>query len=624
MKYKNYIIIIFFVLFFIILVLNIKAAHYIVGRVNDSKDGISANGREVVLWNPSIGIHDNLTDIIGPLGNSGLNNYYLIDCELLDYPCEIGDILNIKVINNGDNRISYTIPVTVTGASFDRAKDLFLNSPPNATLNFPENHANLTSNILNFNCSGIDLDFNLENITLYGNWSGEWHENETKKAQENFTSLIFTKNLKDGEYEWNCLVRDNLTLSSFSKNNYTFTIDSTPPNITSIKINETIICGTRNVRVNCTLTDNLAGINKVIIEAIKPSGRENYTASLLSGDTYYADIPTNQIGNWTFNCIANDSFGNQANLTSDKLIINSPIELLVNYSEIEFSNYYPLEFETININAKVYNIGCSNVSNLLIGFFKDDPVFGNQIGNNQTISIQSYSNNVSSISWNAEIGFTNIFIFVDINNTYSEVDENDNIKNKTFWLTSWQKIYGNISGIKVLSDYEKFNLSIWLNHTNISGNIFISDSELQINWFSLQAIGINKSGQMANNDFTDIDLLLNTVSFNDSIYKTYTNSGNPKAKSTFLVHQKNIDNVPVINSTNNSNFITGILWDYSKDKGNGEYDTEDKEPLIFVSKLNKGKDGEYGYYDYEISIPVRLRQYDNSEISKIYLYYDLV
>ncbi len=109
------------------------AAHYIVGFVEDAKDGTSANDHTILLWNPSIGIVDNLTDIIGVNGNSHVNNIYMIDCELLTNECEIGNNLTLKVINNGDNYVSEEKNVTVTGAGYDLVDGLTLNSPPNVT-----------------------------------------------------------------------------------------------------------------------------------------------------------------------------------------------------------------------------------------------------------------------------------------------------------------------------------------------------------------------------------------------------------------------------------------------------------------------------------------------------------
>lgn len=614
------------ILFIIIAVHLVSGAHYVTGRVNDSKDFISANNHEIVLWNPLNGIEDNLTDIIGPLGNSGTDNYFLIDCELLNIPCYIGDLLNIKVIEK-NYRNSYTTTLIVTGAGFDVARELFLNIPPKyITLNYPRNNANITNSTINFNCSATDFDYNLNNITLYGNWTSGWHANETKSINTNFSSAIFTKNLPDGTYKYNCISYDNLSLANWSNINNTFTLDSTPPNITNITLNESKGCGNIYIRIDCTVTDNLAGIGNVTIQAIKPSGIENFSAKLFGGNVYYADIQTDEVGDWRFNCIANDSFGNIANLTSEMFSVydSAVSEINLSFNDIVFDNENPIEFQLITINATIHNSGCGNANNFLVGFFKGSPILGNQIGENKTISIPGFSTQEVNITWNAEIGLSNIFVFADINNSLTEINETDNIANKTIWITAWQKIFGNVSSHKVISNYYNSNLSIWLNQTSISGNIFITDSESQINWMSLQAIGKNKTGNITVDDFSEIDNILNMAGLNDSIYSLYTNSGIISKNDSFIVQKTRIENVPVINSTNNSYFITGLLWDTSKDYADGEFSIDDKEPLVFITKINMKHQGYYGNYDYEIAIPAKLREYDNTEVSKVYLYYDLI
>ena len=80
-----------------------SAAHYITGIVNNASEGEAANGKQIVLWNPAKGIGENLTDNVGPSGNSGADNIYLIDCELLNTPCRVGDELRLKITNQGDD-----------------------------------------------------------------------------------------------------------------------------------------------------------------------------------------------------------------------------------------------------------------------------------------------------------------------------------------------------------------------------------------------------------------------------------------------------------------------------------------------------------------------------------------
>lgn len=120
---------IIFLIFFIFFIPNITGAHYIVGYVNNALDGTTANERSVVLWKQG-NLSDNLTDLIGQSGNSGVNNVYMIDCELLNSPCYIGDTIIIGVLFQGDNYISTNSSVVVTGAGYDIVTNLTLNSPP--------------------------------------------------------------------------------------------------------------------------------------------------------------------------------------------------------------------------------------------------------------------------------------------------------------------------------------------------------------------------------------------------------------------------------------------------------------------------------------------------------------
>ena len=126
----------FFLFAFVFLtfcVAEVSAAHYLVGRVNNSLDGVLADGHTVVVWNPDYGISENVTDTVGPSGNSGSNNYYMVDCESLAHPCAVGDTLYSKVLNTGDYHNSENVSVDVTGAGYDVLPPILLNSPINVS-----------------------------------------------------------------------------------------------------------------------------------------------------------------------------------------------------------------------------------------------------------------------------------------------------------------------------------------------------------------------------------------------------------------------------------------------------------------------------------------------------------
>ena len=70
---------------------------------------------------------------------------------------------------------------------------------------------------------------------------------------------------------------------------------------------------------------------------------------------------------------------------------------------------------------------------------------------------------------------------------------------------------------------------------------------------------------------------------------------------------------------------TGILWDADDDESsNTEYDTFDKEDLVFVGQAGNDLPGTYGTYDYETEIPARLREYADYASGNLYVYFELI
>jgi len=597
----------------------LSAVHYITGQVNDSYDGEPANNHTAFLWNPSVGMQDNLTDTIGPLGNSGENNTYEIDCDLLNNGCQEGDNLSIKVIDSGDGYITNTVNVTVSSTSPDAAPSLRLNSFPAVILNSPEDKYNSSSNSIMFNCSSQDLDGNLENMTLFGNWSSSgWKENETKSISGSYSTQTFTKNISEGKYKWNCKATDNLSVYSYNEKNYTITIDQTSPKINNISTNKSYTCGKENIRVSCNVTDNF-GINNTIIQSSIKGEISNHTTQN-TGDVYYSDIEINKTGTWTFTCITEDYSRNK---NSSSIYFEAhPNEPDLFVDSMWFSQTNAIEGEPITINSTIVNYGCTGTNNFPTGFYEGDPDSEGEQIENKTTSLSGLSNTTLSITWNAKIGPTNIFVYTDSNNSITEYNESNNKNNKTINIQSWQDFYGNITAEKLISNYQFKNLTVWLNQSNLYGNIFIADRESNIDWTSIHAIGQTTTGTDSSNDFSEIDSVLGMSGYEDSVYNKFTNNGIPKETRNFTLYQEEISEVPVINTTKNT-FSTGILWDSSDDTGNNEYDSTDKEDLVFMSELNQSKTGKYGTYDYEITMPAKLREYNQTETNEVYLYYDL-
>jgi len=273
---------------------------------------------------------------------------------------------------------------------------------------------------------------------------------------------------------------------------------------------------------------------------------------------------------------------------------------------ISFSDNNPDENENITIYATILNNGTVAADNITVQFYDGNCSNGSQINGNVTIpQLNASQNTTINVSWIATpIGPHNIYVCVDPANKINESNETNNNLNKTLNVKAWQLYYGEVTGNITLEDNAGFREYAW-NATD-NGTIYITDIDDAFHFSALQALGRNTTGGKSTNDFADADANLNMTGFNDSIQALFAvNASAPKQTTTFTIINRQVQNVPYINSTNTSNFITGILWDTTNDI-NGEYGIGENESLVFVANINRDAIGKYGTYDYEIYIPRNL------------------
>jgi hypothetical protein len=589
----------------------VSAANYVVGYVNDALDGEPADDKYVVLWNPENGKSDNLTDIVGVNGTSGSPNTYMIDCELLSTPCSLGDEMRMEVYDRGDNYVSNYTNITVTVSEYDFADNLSLNSPPSVGIVYPYFEF-VNDDPIKINCSFSDLDSSFGEINLYSNFSGDWELVDTELVVDGYS--VFYENVSGGEYEFYCEANDYLVFESTL--NQSLIVDRTSPILHNSGLNESFFCGNTSLRMSCNLSDDYF-MDSVWFSVVSPLGTSNYTATNVSISNYVYDLIVGEKGVWNVSCFYNDTAGNLEESFVDSFYQYSGLsELTFNSSDINFSNQNPWEDEIINITVNISNLGCVDADDFITSFFFGDPIFENYIGN-VTVNVSALSSYVAYVEFVSLVGVNDVFVKADNTEIIGEDFENNNINNSILYVGAWQEFYGNISSVKVIGSFSDY-LGEWGNDTNPIGNVFMADSESNIEWSKLLAIGRNITGFNASNDFSEIDSVLGMEGYLDSVVGVYGDS----VLEDFVVSNINITNVSVIQSTDNDNFRTGILWD-SSDDSNGEFDSIEKEDLVFVSKINDNSTGKYGSYDYEIKIPVRLREYDGADIEEVYFYYEL-
>ncbi|MFH1290290.1 MAG: hypothetical protein ABIH92_02675 [Nanoarchaeota archaeon] len=449
---------------------------------------------------------------------------------------------------------------------------------------------------------------------------------DTVTANENNSFPV--SGLGEGLHNWTVECVDVFPdLNVGVSNTSNFTVDLTPPSITlNAPGNYSNVL--REVTFNFSAEDNFdanISCDLYIDGVLNISG-----IIVVNGSSENRTVGGNSLGLHTWNVSCEDDVSNVNWSATWEYNVTLP-DLMVNESAIDFNNTSPRENETVLINVTVYNLVNVTITNVTVQFYDGDPdSSGEQIGSDQTISsISGLGQETASVAWGANLGTSQIFVVVDpplaTNGSIEEWTETNNEANRSITVGGWHYVVGDINS---LSKYElaepNSSVMVWTAANFDEGNLYVVDSESIVSWTDLQAIGQDTSDANTANDFTDMDALLNMTNFIDSVSDTYTNSSGDIINVTaYTVFNGVIDEVPIANSTNNTNFFTGILWDASDDDADGEYSIDDAEDLVFIAAINKNKQGAYGIYDYEIRIPAQLREYKDTETRSVVFYSEL-
>jgi hypothetical protein len=381
-----------------------------------------------------------------------------------------------------------------------------------------------------------------------------------------------------------------------------------PPNYSNKTQNvDLVFNATDNMDINLTCNVTLNGI--INQSDLNVSNGTIVNISLLNIET--------GLYNWSVLC-RDDALNTR--ISDTWYFTVTPPDLYINGSEIEFNNSNPKEGENVSINITVRNIGTADVLNALINIYHGDPAAGGIQIDSKTVNVPFGGYVKINTTWISEIGTHYMFAWADPADSVSEIRENNNIGNNSIMISSWHTIYGISVGDLLISDPDNQTVFSWYVTNSTSGNIYVVDYESSVSWSNLTAVGRDISNNPTSDDFEEIDDALNSVNFSDSVNRTFTNDSVPKHNDSFIVFRQTIGDVAIVNSTNSSNFITGVLWDKS-DTSTTEYDGD--EDLIFVSKIRDDKQGGYGVYDYEIRVPSELKKYKTTDVYSVVFYIEL-
>ncbi len=346
---------------------------------------------------------------------------------------------------------------------------------------------------------------------------------------------------------------------------------------------------------------------------------DNFSKNFLESGLHYINTTIsssidNDHRNWTINVIYKPD------------LVMAQENISFSYIPSENENGEVKESVNVTINATVYNSGLGDASNINVSFYDGPPDPGNNIANATITNISAGESHNATIYWNSIIGTHNISIKTDPENTLVETDDSNNNASKNINVSAWQKYYGNISGNITLGGKTGNSLINWKWDTN-QGNVFVSNIPY-FDFNNLQAMGRKKNGEIAQDNFQRADELLNmtpgssnaTGFINNNITQLFGLNGTaPRNVTSFTVYGRTIDQVAIVNSTNttnytsveNSTFITGILWDTTKDDGDGDYG-DDGEELVFITGINVDTAGlGNSSHNYETGIPSKIKNEGN-------------
>ncbi|MCK4996802.1 PGF-pre-PGF domain-containing protein, partial [Candidatus Pacearchaeota archaeon] len=193
------------------------------------------------------------------------------------------------------------------------------------TLDAPSDNHSTSNTTITFNCSAMD-NLNLVNITLYGNWSGGWHANETVNITGTSNSTTFTKTLSTGSYKWNCLAYDDDSNSDWGDSNFTITtgVDTTYPQFSNYWDDNTTLTDSGTGNFNVTVADT----NGTVLLEINGT---NVTATNLSTSIYNVPYTFSSSGTYPYkwHSWGNGTSENYNVSTEQSYVVNDTISPII-------------------------------------------------------------------------------------------------------------------------------------------------------------------------------------------------------------------------------------------------------------------------------------------------------
>ena len=416
------------------------------------------------------------------------------------------------------------------------------------------------------------------------------------------------KDLSEGIHE---LTVYNYFTDVYAQDSIEFTVDTSPPIFQNFGDNTTgDFYNVDTAKLSAEAFDEYSGLNEVKLATNETGNFSNRTSYgspetfdnisdeyILSEFIWQNQSFTGELG---YRLWATDAAENTAS-TSTKSFEVHRIDLEA--SNISFNNSDPIEGQPVGVEFNVTNIGGENATaNVTL---REETYNGSSWNflSNTTKEEKFEASEVTSVNFTvrADAGPHRYTAFIDPNNSVEEKNESNNVNSSILDVPSYQLNYGSSNSALTLgSGHEILSIT----SSDPRGTIFYAD--LQSSYSVQDLRPLNESG-----DLTEATEALNMRGHNDSVSKVYDEDqdGLSDATTCIGIAGEEVCDVPVVNSTNTSNFQTALLYD-----GENSDNFDGSQDVVFAAEIKDEMQGRYGVYNYEAKIPSLLStQYDPTD-----------
>jgi hypothetical protein len=578
---------------------------------------IDVNVPNVILNDPD---HESIEDWNNVTFNfTGFDNLdSVLSCDLIidAFPEVTGinasnssDVLVYVMRNDGDYDWQVTCYDDANNSFTTPLLNFTVDAPPKVTLNSPPNGNFTTDSILYFNYTPEDAAGIVQCEYLL---DGVVNNTETTIFANQPNVFNFT-GISEGVHNWTvrCLDADS---NWGNTSTFYFTRDVTAPLVILESPSEDANLDANNPTVNFRwhIEDALSGYGYCELFVDGVSRRSNIFVTNGTAKTEGVVGLGQGPHDWNVTCV--DRVDNSGDSETRNFTYYFPDFTVLNFT---LNSSTLVEGETVFLNATIKNIGGADVSGVDVEFYLGNPALNNVI-ENYSINLDVNETVAVNTTHVVDIGLSEFWIVVDYGNSFTEDSEVNNDLNENVSVGAWHYFYGHVNpDSEYVLGTDVGTVVVW-NVTDFSnGNIYVADKEGSISWTDLNPLGRDKSYVEQIDDFSEADGLLNMTGFGDSIEALYLDGGAVNRTDNFTVFKRDVDYVPVAISISSGNFDTGILWD-TFDSADSEYDSAEREDLVFVTKINEDVVGSYETVDYEMRVPARLREYSGSNSEAVF------